>query len=49
MFIFLSLGFDEYPRATSVPEGQPVTPISPEELAKIRQRYRAHIAFKELR
>jgi quercetin dioxygenase-like cupin family protein len=45
--IFSALGYDEYFRATSVPEGQEVTPLSPDEVLKIRQKYRDYIIFKE--
>ena len=47
VFIFSALGYDRYLRATSVPEGQVVTPFSPSELAEVRQKYRPYITFKE--
>ena len=47
LFVFSALGFEEYLRATSVPEGQDVKPFSPDELREIRQKYQAHIAFKD--
>ena len=46
-FIFLERGFDTYLRATSVPEGQEVTPFSPSELAEIRREFQLYITFKE--
>jgi quercetin dioxygenase-like cupin family protein len=46
MGIFSNLGYEEYLRATSVPEGQPVTPLSPTELAEIRKKFAGHITFK---
>jgi quercetin dioxygenase-like cupin family protein len=47
VFIFSARGFDTYLRATSVPEGQQVTPLSPRELAEIRQKFQPDITFKE--
>jgi len=47
LFVFSALGFEEYLRATSVPEGQPVKPFTPDELKQIRQKYQAHIRFKD--
>jgi quercetin dioxygenase-like cupin family protein len=47
VFIFSERGFDTYLRATSVPEGQQVTPLSPRELAEIRQMFQPYITFKE--
>ena len=47
LFVFSAVGFEEYLRATSVPEGQEVKPFSPDELREIRQKYQAHIAFKD--
>ena len=44
-FFFSHPGYEEYLRETSVPEGQPATPLSPSELAAIRERYKAHIVF----
>ena len=38
MGIFSKLGYEEYLRATSVPEGQDVTPLTPEELAAMERR-----------
>ena len=34
--VFSRQGFERYERAASVPEGQPVTPLSPDELARLR-------------
>ena len=47
LFVFSAVGFEEYLRATSVPEGQEVKPLTPEELKEIRQKYQAHIAFRD--
>ena len=47
MGIFSKLGYEEYLRATSVPEGQDVTPLTPEELAAIRKKFADHITFKQ--
>ena len=47
LFVFSAVGFEEYLRATSVPEGKEVRPFSPDELREIRQKYQAHIAFKD--
>jgi quercetin dioxygenase-like cupin family protein len=47
VFIFSERGFDTYLRATSVPEGQQVAPLSPRELAEIRQKFQPYITFKE--
>lgn len=47
LFVFSAVGFEEYLRATSVPEGQEVKPFTPDELREIRQKYQAHIAFKD--
>lgn len=41
-FIFSKPGFEELMRDNSVLEGQPVTPISPEERKQIRDRHRWH-------
>jgi quercetin dioxygenase-like cupin family protein len=45
LFVFSRPGYEEYMRATSVPEGAPMTPLSPAELEAIRARHRAHIVF----
>lgn len=47
VFIFSELGFDQYLRATSVPEGQQVVPFTPAELAEIRKRFNGVITFKD--
>ena len=44
-FFFSHPGYEEYLRATSVPDGQPASPLSPSELAAVRERYKAHIVF----
>jgi quercetin dioxygenase-like cupin family protein len=41
-FIFSKPGFEELMRENSVPEGQPVTPISAEERDRIRKRHSWH-------
>lgn len=43
IWIFSKPGFEEYVRATSVPAGQPVVPLSAQELSAIRERYKQHI------
>jgi len=44
-FFFSHPGYEEYLRETSVPEGQTAPPLSPSELAPIRERHKAHIVF----
>lgn len=44
-YFFSSLGYEEYRRDTSVPDGQVAPPLSAEELAQIRERHKAHIIF----
>ena len=44
-YFFSGPGYEEYLRATSVPEGQSASPLSPKELAEIRERHKAHIVF----
>ena len=46
LFVFSALGFEEYLRATSVPEGSEVKPFTPEEIRTIREKYQKHIAFR---
>jgi mannose-6-phosphate isomerase-like protein (cupin superfamily) len=46
-FFFSKPGFEAYMRDTSVPEGQPVPPMSREELAAIRARHRWHVAYEQ--
>ena len=46
LFVFSALGFEEYLRATSVPEGTEAKPFTPEEIRAIREKYQQHIAFK---
>jgi quercetin dioxygenase-like cupin family protein len=41
-FVFSQPGFEELMRDNSVPEGQPVTPMSPEERAQVQARHRWH-------
>lgn len=47
VFIFSAPGFEKYLRATSIPEGQPVIPFTPVELAAVRQQYKDYIVFKD--
>ena len=44
-FIFSKPGFEELMRDNSVPEGQPVTPMSAEEREQIRKRHSWHTGF----
>jgi oxalate decarboxylase/phosphoglucose isomerase-like protein (cupin superfamily) len=44
-YFFSGPGYEEYLRETSVPEGQSAPPLSPRELAGIRERHKAHIVF----
>jgi mannose-6-phosphate isomerase-like protein (cupin superfamily) len=46
-FFFSKPGFDAYLRDTSVPSGQPITPMSGEELAAIRARHRWHVVYEQ--
>ncbi|WP_199154469.1 cupin domain-containing protein [Chromobacterium sp. ASV23] len=46
IWIFPQPGFEDYVRATSVPAGQPVTPLKPTELAEIRSKYQDHIELQ---
>jgi len=46
-FVFSKPGFEAYLRDTSVPEGQPVTPMSPEERSAIRARHRWHTVYEQ--
>jgi oxalate decarboxylase/phosphoglucose isomerase-like protein (cupin superfamily) len=45
-FFFSKPGFEDYMRDTSVPEGQPAPPMSPEELGAIRQKHAAHTIYE---
>ena len=45
--VFSKPGYDRYFQATSVPEGQAVTPFPPDELARVRKRFQGVIEFKE--
>ena len=47
VFIFSELGFDDYLRATSVPEGNEVIPFTSQELARIREKFKGVITFKD--
>jgi mannose-6-phosphate isomerase-like protein (cupin superfamily) len=44
--IFSQPGFEELLRETSVPEGQPVVPLSSAELAAIRARHLRHVIYE---
>jgi oxalate decarboxylase/phosphoglucose isomerase-like protein (cupin superfamily) len=44
-YFFSEPGYEEYLRDTSVPEGQVAPVLSGPELAKIRERHKAHIVF----
>jgi oxalate decarboxylase/phosphoglucose isomerase-like protein (cupin superfamily) len=44
-FIFSKPGFEEMMRENSVLEGQPVTPITPEERAQTRERHKWHTVY----
>jgi mannose-6-phosphate isomerase-like protein (cupin superfamily) len=46
-FFFSKPGFEAYLRDTSVPEGQPIPPLSSEELAAIRARHRWHVVYEQ--
>jgi oxalate decarboxylase/phosphoglucose isomerase-like protein (cupin superfamily) len=48
-FVFSQPGYEEYLRATSVPEGEAIAPLSAAALAAIREQHRAHIVFDEPR
>jgi quercetin dioxygenase-like cupin family protein len=45
-FVFSKPGFEELLRDTSVPEGQPVVPLSIEERSAIRARHRWHTIYE---
>ena len=45
-FIFSKPGFEEFMRATSVPEGSPVTTLSQSERADIRARYPHYVVYE---
>jgi oxalate decarboxylase/phosphoglucose isomerase-like protein (cupin superfamily) len=44
-YFFSAPGYEEYLRDTSVPDGQSAAPLSPAELATIRERHKRHIVF----
>jgi mannose-6-phosphate isomerase-like protein (cupin superfamily) len=46
-FLFSKPGFEAYLRDTSVPSGQPIPPMSSEELAAIRARHRWHVQYEQ--
>jgi quercetin dioxygenase-like cupin family protein len=43
--IFAKPGFDDFLRALTVPEGEHATPLTVDELSRIRARYRRHIVY----
>lgn len=45
-FFFSKPGFEAYMRDTSVAEGQPAPPMSPEELQAIRQKHATHTIYE---
>jgi hypothetical protein len=46
IFIFSKPGFEQYLRQVSVPNGEKVMPLSPEELKALRQKNSWHTLFK---
>ena len=46
-FVFSKPGFEEYLRDTSVPEGQPVLPLSADERRAIRMRHQWHTVYDQ--
>lgn len=46
-FVFSKPGFEEYLRETSVPEGQPVVPLTAEERRAIRARHKWHTVYEQ--
>lgn len=46
-FVFSKPGFEEYLRDTSVPEGQPVIPLSVDERRTIRARHQWHTVYEQ--
>ncbi|MCC8364974.1 cupin domain-containing protein [Xenorhabdus sp. PB61.4] len=46
IWIFTTPGFEEYVRATSVPSGDPVIPLSASELVEIRKKYKSYIELE---
>lgn len=46
-FVFSKPGFEEYLRDTSVPEGQPVTPLSADERRRIRVHHQWHTVYEQ--
>jgi quercetin dioxygenase-like cupin family protein len=46
-FVFSKPGFEAYLRDTSVPEGQPVVPLSAEERRAIRARHQWHTVYEQ--
>lgn len=47
VWIFSRPGFETYVRATSVPQGQKVTPLLPHELSHIRNKYKDDIILRD--
>jgi oxalate decarboxylase/phosphoglucose isomerase-like protein (cupin superfamily) len=46
-FVFSKPGLEAYLRDTSVPEGQPVVPLSAEERRAIRARHQWHTVYEQ--
>jgi quercetin dioxygenase-like cupin family protein len=46
-FFFSPPGFEDYMRDLSVPEGQPVPPLSEEELTQVHARHASHIVLEQ--
>lgn len=49
IFIFSEVGFEDYLRAVSVPEGQPVPPLTTAEREVIRKAYGHDVVFEDIR
>ncbi len=47
VFIFSRPGFEQYLREISVPEGQPIVPLSDAERKAIRQRNESHVVYEQ--
>ena len=47
VFVFSALGFDDFMRAESVPEGQKITPLSKAEDAEIMKRHAHAVIYAE--
>ena len=47
VFVFSAPGFESFMRAESVPEGQPVTPLSKAQDAEIQKTYEQAVVYQE--